>query len=501
MKFKPTRQTVILTIIFLFFAARQLFLVMTLPPWQNHDEPAHFFYTSYLVEEKKLPLQTGAIEPRTLSFSEEYAKSELITDTSRLMKSHNEQLRRVHQRFRDYELDYAQISRTLTGLSRDIMVRSSTDPQYFNIYYRLPADGVYKNSAAPYQPLYYALEAIPYLLFYHQDIIVRLYALRIFSTIFYLLTLWLCFLTARRLKGSFNFSLTLLLIIGLLPVYSHLMAGVNNEALLIMLTTLSIYCLIRLLQNFSLKNTVLLGITLGLGMLTKPQFAAIPLLAIIPFGYHWAKNSLPKKKVIYLFALCAIIATLLSGWWFAWSWENQSSVFSATDSNNEIITGAPGWKTAAIYYLYRWMYGFASFFYAFGFATEMVLPRLIIVFLTGLFILSLIGLVKGATERYRFSSSARKAENWILAISILLLELFFLYIFSKTLWQTGQARFPIDGRYYLPVAFSVIYFWLLGLKSLLPVRLHNLLYSTLSIAMIVINAVAIFYTILPKFFL
>jgi len=69
----------ILVIIFVFIAIKQIIFVIAIPPWQNHDEPAHFHYTQYLVENKKLPVIEGAIKARILSFSEEYAESEIFT--------------------------------------------------------------------------------------------------------------------------------------------------------------------------------------------------------------------------------------------------------------------------------------------------------------------------------------------------------------------------------------------------------------------------------------
>ena len=380
---------------------------------------------------------------------------------------------------------------------------SQAPEEYLNLYYHLPQDNSYKNSSSIYPPLYYTLEALPYLTFYKSDILARMYAMRVFSSIFYLATIAVCYLIAMRLTKNFKFSVTISLIVGLQPVYGHLMTGINNDALLILLGTLAIYWYIRLIQKISIKNTIWLGIILGLGLLTKQQFIIfLPLLAI-PYGFHFFYNQQYKKtKIIKSLLLCILIVIIISGWWFIWYYVQQGS-FLPQSSNlpTEPITVDISTSKAITYYFFRWIYAFASYSFAFGFATEMMLPLPIITVIIAFCIFAIIGLVKKITFDWKKISQEKKVIGWLLILAIFFLEMLLFYLFSRNLFLTGHARFPIDGRYYFPVIFSITFFWLLGLTSLTPKRFHNIIFLSLICIGLIINAVAIFNVILNKFYL
>jgi len=498
---KPPSKKIILTLIFLALLVKELIFAITIPPWQNHDEPTHFAYTQYLVEKKRLPVYKGELINKDLSFSEEYAESEIITDATRMMKGSNRYFSKVHQRFNDNLFDYRVISDQLSGLSRHPQTIAQAPESYQTLYYSLPPEGnVYKNAAAIYQPLYYMLEAIPYLIFKNHDILVRLYAMRIFSMLIYLAAIALCYLIAMRLTKNLKFSITLTLLIGLQPVLSHLLAGINNDALLFFLTTLTIYWCVRLIQKLSLKDSIWLGLTLGLGMLTKPQFIVFPLLVLIPFGYHFLKNNSARIKIIKYFLVVVLITLVISGWWFIWSHSHYGNFFGPS-STLDAQTDTLSLGEMLPQYVNRWIYGFLSFSFLFGFATEMALPLPIIGFCSALILLGILGLIRLVIIKWKTADHKQKAIAFLLACSIILMELLLLYLFSKNLFLTGQGRFPTDGRYYFPVIFSFIFLWLVGLRIITPKPLLKWVYIVLIISAVIINYVTLFHVLLPNFYL
>lgn len=503
----PRLKKTILAIVFLFIFFNELLYVFIIPPWQNHDEPAHFSYTQYLVEEKALPNNVGAIEPKTLSYSMEYAISEQVTDATRMMDGQNKQFRLIHQRFQDVYLNYSNLAAQYQGAGRRPLIRAKTPEQYRDIYYRLPDNNLYRNSAAIYQPLYYSLEAIPYLIFYHSDIITRMYAMRVFSMLLFMATIIICYLLAMRLTRRFDFSITTILVIGLQPVFAHLMTGINNEALLAFLCTLTLYWLVRLIHDLDLKISIFLGLALGLGMLTKPQFIIFPLLAIIPYLYHFAISKRYKKSIIIkYFSVVVVLTIIISGWWFVWAFLNHNGIFFSSDAGEAVSTPAVVYpqltiRSAINFYIERWIYAFASYNFAFGFSTEMILPSWVVVIDTLVAVLSVLGLSKFLFTSWKKRTIEAKTIALTLVGSCLALEAFFLYLFTRGLLAIGYARFPIDGRYYMPIIFSITILTIFGLRALIPARAHRVLYFCLVILSILINAVSIFSVVIPKFYL
>lgn len=491
-------KTILLIAVFLLLFLKELILVFAIPAWHNHDEPTHFLYVQYLVEEKRLPVYQGAYVNRELSFSEEYARSEQLTDATRLMTGRNRYFRLVHQRFESTFLNYPAIGSELSGLSRQPLSQETTSGQFDNLYYTLPRENQYKNAAAIYQPLYYLLLTIPYKLFYDQDILVRLYALRIFSSLLYLAAVYICYLTASLLTKNFKFSLALAVIIGLMPVFGHLMAGINNDALLILMACFTFYYCIRLIQNFSLKNAIGLGITLGLGMLSKPHFAVFPLLALWPFIYQF-KQGMRWPVILKYFVICVGLTILISGWWFAWSYStNNSQLFGPSGPPSELVSY--NFPQMITLYFQRWLYAFITYNFAFGFATEMTLPTPIIIILTPLIIFGALGLIKYIISNWKSACQQSKTQGLFLTFSFILLEVLFLYLYTKNI-QTGRPRFPTDGRYFFPLIFVFSFFWLKGLAALVPKKFQDWLYFSLINLFIIIFIISLFQVIIPSFYL
>lgn len=497
-----TRRT-ILILVFIFLFVKGVLFILSVPAWQGHDEPPHFSYTQYLVEERRLPNNVGPAQPIVLSYSTEYAVSERITGATRIMNAYNRLLRDVHQQYEQRSFDYSVIAAQLQGLDRHPVSLATAPADASELYYQLPAQDIYQNSAAVYPPAYYAYEAIPYLIFYRADIITRMYAMRVFSSLLYLLGFWLCYLISMRLTKNFFFSITLLLTIGLLPVFSHLAAGINNDAMLFAVTTLSLYLLIRMVERVSWSNTLYLGLTFGLGMLTKPQFAVVPFLMLIPLGFHYfKKKDVPLKTLLLHIAVCALIVLAVAGWWYLWAYQNHNGVFSpgevpASSTETRLPSTIPLWQL----YIQRWLYAFVSFNFAFGFATEMTIPLPLFTLGTALWLAAVIGIILRLTMFRRPTEPDQRTTTWLLAASVVLLEIFYLYLFTHNILSNGTARFPIDGRYYVPVLLPIMFAWLYGLSSIWPAKVKRYLYGFIILFMITINAIALMLVIWPKFYL
>lgn len=492
------KKNYVIMLIVVLIAIKQIIFILAVPPWQNHDEPAHFSYTQYLVEEHRLPVYGGGFPgPKVLSYSEEYARSEIVTGATRAMRGSNDQYRFIHQFFNPTLANDA----SQLGGDRHPLVDTMAPEQYRHLYYRLPTDGTYKNSAAIYQPLYYVYEALPYLAFKSSDILTRLYAMRLWSMLCYLAAIVVCYRCFRLVYRNQRFCLTATLIVGFQPVLSHLAAGLNNDVLLFLFTSLSIFWCLRLIRQLCWRHAAWLGVALGLGLLTKPQFIFLPITALLPFAFHWLRNRDLRRLTIYSLTLCVVIALAISGWWFAWSYSHYGHFFMDTKTLVAHSTSPISWHYAATQYIYRWLYALASYNFAFGFASEMQLPMALSGFIIGVTILALLGLVKLAVTQWKKTTSELRAAALLGFFAVALLEMTYLYLFSKALFTTGSARFPIDGRYYLPLVVVIAGFGLLGLGGLIPARWHRLLYGSVATIVLAINAVALGNVLLPYFYL
>src|SRR5262249_1597784 len=132
---------------------------LLMPPWQAPDEPDHFLYTAYIVEQAKIPHPPYSPYP---DYSQEFYTSADLTLFGKLSA--------VVSGTDVPELDYLPLAydyehaRTYTGTHQD----------------RLTYAGA---RATSYPPLYYLSTAILYKLFQQAPIVARLFAVRCGSAI------------------------------------------------------------------------------------------------------------------------------------------------------------------------------------------------------------------------------------------------------------------------------------------------------------------------------
>jgi len=143
--------------------------------------------------------------------------------------------------------------------------------------------------------------------------------LRTFSVLLWLLNLWIGVVLLRRIK--LEDELTRVLVFGLiclLPTYTFVSAAINNDNLLATLGG-AVLCLMAQRQP-SWKNSVALGLTLGLTLLTKQSavifFPAVALLTVLDA----IRQRLPWRAAIRHLAVALGLATLMYLPWALRNW-------------------------------------------------------------------------------------------------------------------------------------------------------------------------------------
>jgi hypothetical protein len=209
-----------------------VYLALT-PPWQAPDEPQHFQYVRFLLDEHRLP-----------NSQDETVDTPLIEEVRQSM----------------IQFDF------WTWRDRSVVPPTLT--------YRI---------AWAHPPLYYALAAVVLAPFRSLDVTAQLYIVRLFSLILTTLTVWFAWQVVRSLFPDLPvLAASVPLFIALLPMHAFLGSSVNNDALAELTATGVIWLLVEISRRgFAWQRGVWLAVGLAAALLTKQTvFFLVPLTAI-----------------------------------------------------------------------------------------------------------------------------------------------------------------------------------------------------------------------------
>ncbi len=221
------------------------------PPFQSVDEQDHFAYAQRLAETGRPPdgvgftyspeMQAVLHDLRYLTQRQDSSNAPILTDTER-----------------------ARLDRTL-GASLDSGDRG----------------GAGTSSAQP--PLYYMLEAVPYTLASGQDLLQRLFLMRLMSALLAAVTAMFVFLFVREVLPREPWAWTVGgLAAALGPLFGWASASLNPDALLFAISAALFYCLARALRRgLDTRLAVATGVVLACGAMTKYNFAGLFVVGVI----------------------------------------------------------------------------------------------------------------------------------------------------------------------------------------------------------------------------
>jgi hypothetical protein len=222
-----------------------VYLALT-PPWQAPDEPQHFQYVRFLLDERRLP--TARDEGVDTPLTEEVRQSMIQFD------------------FWTWR-DHAAVPSTLE--------------------YRI---------AWSHPPLYYSLAAVALAPFPSLDVTAQLYIVRLFSLTLTALAVWIAYQAMRSLfPDSPALAAAVPLFIALLPMHAFLGSSVNNDALAELTATAVIWLLIETLRRgLTWQRGAWLVVALAAAMFAKrttlflAPLAAVTLFIVLPpRGRRW----------------------------------------------------------------------------------------------------------------------------------------------------------------------------------------------------------------------
>lgn len=319
-------------------------------------------------------------------------------------------------------------------------------------------------------PLYYMLAA-PFLLLGEQGI-------RLFSILCGLCALLLIHRTARLLFPSDRvLALLAVGIAALTPTHAAITSTVNNDVLLEVCFSASLFVLIgALLNGFTQRSALWLGLTIGAAILTK----ATGLLLLPVFGFAlllmWRSGG-SLKELLRNAGMTLGIALLISGWWFV---RNQvlygqplplrlfAEDFGGTVQAAAAADKVGGWGA---YYLQAGLVTFFSFWAVYGTAKSAIkgiplfLPVQIYMMLGVAGLCAAAGMVRVHLQRKTLFTTAQLQSLWVCFLTIALVGLSYLAFISK--------YFQWQGRYLFPAMLPIVLVFAMSFRGLFSERWKN----------------------------
>ncbi len=315
------------------FLARGLFYSAMLPIWEGFDEYCHFAYIQNVISQGNLP-RAGTPVSREV---EESLKLVPLPWTVRYLNlpytTHDEywRLTAAERQRRQEELIALPREWASQPAAQRVLIYESQQP-----------------------PLYYLLLSLPLQAASDLSLPGRVMLLRLLSVVLTSLTIPLAFLAAKSVLVSAEAALGVTALIAVMPGLMVDVCRVGNDSLSVLLFTCLVLGALKFVRSPERQGpTVLLAISLALGLVTKTYFiTAVPALAAIAV-YDSVKRR--SSNAILRMAAVLIVALLVSGWWY-WrnhlltgSWSGLMQDVTLRDvSLKKLLSQAPGvdWRNA-----------------------------------------------------------------------------------------------------------------------------------------------------------
>jgi len=181
---------------------------------------------------------------------------------------------------------------------------------------REPAIGGATVYEAQQTPLYYWLLAPAHRIAAGLPFLTRVWLLRFLSLLVASAVVPLGFLVARRVFGDDLAALGVVALIAAMPQVMMTASHIGNDSMAIGMGSLLLFTLFQWKEEpRSVRRALVLGIVLGLALLTKASFLAV-VPPVLIFVAIWA-----KRRTVYRQAFAVIACILvISGWWYVRNW-------------------------------------------------------------------------------------------------------------------------------------------------------------------------------------
>jgi 4-amino-4-deoxy-L-arabinose transferase-like glycosyltransferase len=276
------------------------------------------------------------------------------------------------------------------------------------------------------------------------------------------------------------------------PMFLFITSSVNNDALVIMLSAIAIWLMVRIVLSLNTEATpqndaaterghyrqfVLLGVVLGLTSLSKASgLALLPLAAVTGAAVAWRKRS--WKELLLAGVLIGAPVLLIGGWWYYRNWQLYRdplglnafiSIVGGRYPQPTLLQLASEWK------------GFVMSYWGFFGGMNVPAPEW---FYTIASVLALLGLAGVPLYIWRVFKPGRNLWRWLaLGLVILWPAAVFVSLIRWTLMTIAS-----QGRLMFSALTALSLLMAMGLAALIPRRLRALLPGSMS-AFLLVGAV------------
>ncbi|KKR34294.1 MAG: hypothetical protein UT63_C0003G0010 [Candidatus Gottesmanbacteria bacterium GW2011_GWC2_39_8] len=359
-----------------------------------------------------------------------------------------------------------------------------------------------KQESTYYPPLYYFSGSLIYRVFYETGLLSRVFLVRITQLIFIIFTVYLSYLISKIVFPKEEIiQLMIPTLVSFHPMFTFVSSGINSDNIMNFLFTLVTYLILRLFNSrYNIRLFISLGIIIGLGFLSRPNFILVAGIATLFVLIKLILVKDFKRSIKSLFIY--IFATIISGGWWLIIPLFTSSHFSLdigrvnytytpptfaqhfSDTMKKIIAETIPWYWG----VFKWL--------------GVVLPRIVGKILMRFLVLAGLGMVLYLIQKIK----SKKIDKELINLSILGI-LFFTYsggiIFFDYIYKlTRGYSLGIQGRYFFPPITAEMIILTVGLTAFFPkklVKARNLFIKTLGSGMIVLNGIAL-HTVISSYY-
>ncbi len=311
----------------------------------------------------------------------------------------------------------------------------------------------------------------------------------------------------------------------LTPMFIFVNASVNNDSMAAFMGNLTILILVHMIKEaretqqreqqngigltrtrspqrgFRKGRVLLLGVVLGVGLLTKLSLLGLAPWALIIVAFSaWHRRpyvSLSErlKSVILDLSLVILIALAISGWWFLRNWRlyGDPTGLDAFIAIQGVRTQPPtiqDWLDEFV--TFRWTY-----WGLFG-AVNVMAPLWVYRFFDALTLIGLGGYLAWSVRYVKAHISEAKLRIYDLEVEIFLPLLWFATLFVSVLRWTW-IFYSFQGRLLFPDISGISLLLMLGLHQWMPQRYRPALSASLALILLVIAAMLPFTSIIPAY--
>ena len=312
------------------------------------------------------------------------------------------------------------------------------------------------------------------------------YVFRVISILLGMLNLFFIYKIALLVLKDEKLALLPVILTATLPQFAFMSGVVNNDNLVNLFSTVSIFYLLKIFNEpENIKNYILAGLALGLGVITKKTIYFIfPVIVIEFIIVMMSKQTMNKKKVIFGAAFLFIAALLIAS---EYLFHNISAYHELVGLREEFSTFGKldSHGIFSYYFIDPFSHEFFKSFIGYPGLMNVLLPKVLYVFFAAVFILGIFFLL------IRFRKIIIQYGGAIILILSIISCMAGIIYFNTLLSQ-------FQGRFLFPVISAVSVMLIIGLREfagmLKSSRLQSYLGFGLIFALVIADIISIIIT-------